>query len=334
MPEIHSLTDKHAVELDSRLFEVHDIPGKGRGLVARSNIAEGTRILCEKPLFTVESTTPDRLQLIVAAKLKHLSKEEQRQVLSLHNNFPGQLALDGIVRTNALPCGPDSSKSGVYSTICLINHSCLPNSHNNWNPDAEHETIHAIRPIQAGEEITIAYDEYLSYNSRRKHLKDSFGFDCECRHCAVCSLDAAERQASDGRRLRSTFLNDVIRRPLRLFTAPEDCLRDCYSMLQLLREEFNGYIGTLGARVYYEAFKICVAHGDEARGSVFAERAYILRRVCDGDDVSETQEMKALSVTPAGHASFARLSENWKLKKSQVPKGLDTAQFEKWLFRQ
>lgn len=328
-PQIQPLVD-HAVELDLPLFEVRDIPGKGRGLVARSDIDEGARILCEKPLFTVESTALDRLQLIIAAKLKTLSEEGQQQFLSMHNNHPGWLDLVGIFRTNALPCGAGSPKGGIYTTICLINHRCLPNSHNNWNPEAEHETIHAIRPIQAGEEITIAYDDYLPYAPRQMLLKKSFGFDCECR---LCSLNPAARRASDDRRLRIKFLHEVIGNWQRLTLRPEASLKDCHNMLQLLREEFDGYIGTFGGMLYYDAFQICIAHGDEARAGVFAERAYELRRICDGDDVSETQDLKALSENPAGHPSFAVLSRKWKRKKSKVPKGLGTVKFEKWLFR-
>jgi hypothetical protein len=60
---------------------------------------------------------------------------------------------------NALPCGPNSMIGGIYPTICLINHSCLPNAHNSWNSDTKYKTIHAIRYINAREEITIFYNK-------------------------------------------------------------------------------------------------------------------------------------------------------------------------------
>jgi SET domain-containing protein len=69
---------------------------------------------------------------------------------------------------------------GPYSTICLVNHSCLPNAHNSWNSDAKWETIHAIRYIKPGEEITISYDKGGSSDFRRTYLKDALGFDCNC----------------------------------------------------------------------------------------------------------------------------------------------------------
>ncbi|KAF5622978.1 SET domain protein [Fusarium sp. NRRL 52700] len=139
------------------LFEVRDIPEKGRGLIAKVDIPAGTRILCEKPLLQASTTTPGDLEATAAPRLKALSQSQQRKFLSLHNSFPGEHPLNGIIRTNALPCGPGSIVGGVYLTISLVNHSCLPNSLNNWNSVAGHETIHAIRPIKAGEEITIYY---------------------------------------------------------------------------------------------------------------------------------------------------------------------------------
>ncbi|KAF1811003.1 hypothetical protein P152DRAFT_459878 [Eremomyces bilateralis CBS 781.70] len=39
-------------ELGIPLFEIKDIPRKGKCLIARFNISNGTRILCEKPVLT------------------------------------------------------------------------------------------------------------------------------------------------------------------------------------------------------------------------------------------------------------------------------------------
>jgi hypothetical protein len=117
-------------ELEIPLFEIKDIPGKGKGLVARFNISSGTRILCEKPLLTIQPKPREELEPLLAAKLKAMSRASQRQFLALHNNFPGKYPFGGIVKTNALPCGSGSLVGGVYPTVCLINHSCIPNAHN------------------------------------------------------------------------------------------------------------------------------------------------------------------------------------------------------------
>lgn len=317
-------------EVENPLLEIKDLPGKGKGLVARVDIPEGSRILCEKPLVTARSMSPEALEPVLATKLKAMTKAEQRQFFSLHNNFPGKHVLVAILKTNALPCGPGSTVGGVYPTICLINHSCLPNSHNNWNSQAEHETIHAIRPIKAGEEITIPYDHGGPSAARQPFLKQTFGFDCQC---TICTLPPAKLRDSDARRLLIQKLDEAIGDPMRMKTKPVECLQDCQILLRTLKEEFTGHPGAHTSRLYYDAFQICISHGDQARAGVFAERAYKSRVCIEGEDSPETQRAKSLSTKPSSHRSYGACSMKWKTKRSMVPKGLDEAQLEAWLFR-
>lgn len=66
-------------------------------------------------------------------------------------------------------------------------------------------------------------------------------------------------------------------------------LRDCYVWLELVEEETPGNAAQQ-ARVYSDAFQVCIQHGDQARASVFVERAYQCRVVCEGEDSARTQE--------------------------------------------
>lgn len=267
----------------------------------------------------------------MAAKLRAMAKAQQRQYFSLHNNFPGKPVLGSILRTNGLPCGPGSSVAGVYPTVCLINHSCLPNSHNNWNDEAKHETIHAIRPIKAGEEVTISYDRGGPSAVRKALLENKFGFDC---NCSTCTLPPAELRDSDARRALIQRLDEAIGDPYRMANKPVESLRDCHSLLKTLNKEFKGYTGAHSCRLYSDAFRICIGHGDQARASEFAERAYRSRVCCEGEDSPQTKRMKLISAKPASHMSHAMLSKKWNTTKKMVPKGLDEAQFEAWLFRE
>ena len=312
------------------LFEIQTVPGKGRGLVARTDIAKDTRILQENPLFTsLNLSTINLMESTIATKLKSLSKDQHRQFFSLHNNFSRKYPFSGVMKTNALPCGPDSIIGGIYPTICLINHSCLPNAHNNWNSDTEWETIHAIRHINVGDEITISYDRGGPSEARRPFLKDAFGFDCSC---SICSLPSPELERSDARRLKIQHLDDAIGDGNRVMNRPDECLADCRSLLQTLEEEHHGGAGVLVARLYYDAFQISITHGDQARASVFAQEGYKARVICEGEDSPETQKMKTLMQNPAGHRNFGA-STRWKTAKGLVPKGLDAGGFEAWLWR-
>jgi hypothetical protein len=114
---------------------------------------------------------------------------------------------------------------------------------------------------------------------------------------------------------------------------PDDCLADCHSLFQVLEEEYAGSASALIARLYYDSFQISITHGDQARASVFAQRGYKSRVICEGEDSPETRKMKDLMENPAGHRNF-RASMRWKTAKALVPKGPDTDGFEKWLWRQ
>lgn len=304
------------------MYEVVDIPGKGKGLIALRDIPRGTRILFEEPLFFLPDMPRDLLSEAVAAGLKTLSKDEQRQFLSLHNNFPGKGALGGLFLTNALPF---SFGLGIYPTICRINHSCGPNTYRTWNHDAKREAIHAITPIPAGQEITIGYGAGGPFAARQARLLETFRFRCTCR---VCVLDPAARRASDIRRLNMKELSEAIARGR--VRAPAACLRACHALLQIQEMELPGF-GANAPRAYYDAYQICISNGDQARASVLAERTYQGRLVCEGDTVI-TQRLRALAMNPARDEKFGITSKRWGTLKNMVPEGLDAAQFDAWLF--
>jgi len=317
-------------DLPQAAYKITSIPGRGRGLVAKTNIPRGYRILVETPILVVESTPPPSLEPIIAAKLKRLSKAEQRQFLSLSNNFPGKYPFSGIVKTNALPCGSGSSTGGVYGRASLINHSCVPNAHNNWNADSGQETIHATRPISSGEEITICYSKGGTSVDRRIELRQAFGFDCDC---SLCSLLPNELEASNTRRQKCEELDDAIGNPFRIMRDPNASLADCKMLLGILITEHGDSGLALFARLYYDAFQICIAHSDQVRAAMFAKRAYEARILCEGEDSPLTSKMKILMEAPANHQTFAAYSSRWRSKKNSLPQGIDSATFDKWLWR-
>ncbi|KAI0447430.1 hypothetical protein F4803DRAFT_499645 [Xylaria telfairii] len=327
-PELIPLTSVNN-QGNADLYEVMAIPGRGKGLVAKVDIPKGTRIIYEKPLFTLRRSAPPSLHRLVAEKLKLLPKDKQREFLSLHNNFPGQYPFAGIMRTNALPCGPGSSVGGIYPTVCLINHSCIPNAHSNWNEEAQHETIHATKVILAGEEILISYADGSS-QARQRKLRESFGFQCSC---GICSQPLQAIQASDKRRADIEQLDDTIGNPVAMMSSPQNSLAACHDLLHVLDQEYGGAMIELLARLYYNAFQICVAHGDQARASVFAERSYMSRVECEGEDSPATRKVKGLMQDPTKHPSFSVYSTIWRSTRTARPRNVDADSFDKWLWK-
>ncbi|KAI4937240.1 uncharacterized protein J4E92_001970 [Alternaria infectoria] len=318
--------------MSSSLYDVRKIPGKGRGLVARSDILEGTRILCEKPLLMIPNNmSKEQLEARLARDLKALDKTQQRQFFSLHNSYTGKYVLGGIFKTNSMACGSDSSAIAIFPTISFINHSCLPNSHYNWNDSMGMQTIHVTRDLRAGEEISICYTDSGSASVRQAYLKKHFGFDCSC---AICSLSATHRNASDARREEISRLQDTFAEADHAMSQPEEAFFDLRKIVELLNKEFKGAAKVPEADIYCYAVQLSLFHSDEARASVFAERAYKALLICVGEDGENAQEMKALIDNPASDADFGSLSSRWRSNKYDAPRGRDfgKSHFEDWLW--
>ena len=225
--------------MSSPLYEVKTIAGRGKGLFARFDIIEGARILAEKPLLTVPDDIPlEEAGCIITDKLKCLPKEQQREFFALHNCYSRELIFTGIFLTNAIPCGPDPKVNAVYATICFINHDCIPNSYPSWNTNLDMETVYAICPIKAGEEITVCYTDGITTRDRNEYLKKKFDFECSC---SICSSSLAEQTLSDGRRTEiHRLFHDTVPKYPPSFDL-EEGLPKLYNMARLL-EEVDGQV--------------------------------------------------------------------------------------------
>lgn len=304
----------------SKLYILTPLPGKGQGLIAVQDIPKGTRIISEKPLFRIEDCGLGQpvLENAIERKLNLLSQDDQRAFLSLHNNTPGDsYPLGGIVKTNALSLGPSSIAGGIFPIISRINHSCRPNTQHTWSSSTEHETIHAIRNIKKGEEITISYSLGGPSQLRLQQLKKKYGFNCTC---DLCSLTDEALKISDDRQLMMQFLDNAIGGSDAIMESPGTALSRCRDLLSLY--EMEAITDPRVARVYYDAFQICITHGDQARASAFAQKAYDTRLYLEGEDSLDTQKMKSFMANPADHMSFG-FSRRWKQLKEAVPENVD-----------
>lgn len=310
---------------------MQSIAGKGRGLVANKEIAKGTRIIAERPLFKITGEALGEVfERAIFTKVAALSESSKQQFSSLCSSRSAQHPLSSIVRTNALPCGVGSVTAAVYATICLINHSCVHNAHHSWNERIGAETIHAERYIAAGEEITISYDEGNVYHERMQNLQDSFGFTCTCK---LCSLPNEERRKSDANLREVKKLDRHIGNGTHIMNAPEACLQDCRRVLELLTVEYGECPLILATRAWYDAFQVCITHGDVARGRVFLTRRYRDLVLCEGENSMTTPGAKALRDDPTSHRNYG-ITMRWQRGKNNRPKGLSAEAFEKWLWRE
>jgi len=108
-----------------------------------------------------------------------------------------------IWKANAFVWGATQSHGSCSSAIFLdmsrINHSCLPNAEYNENYWDNRMELYSIRPIHAGEEVTVCYtpgSQYKTGDERNAYLRYIKGFTCKCPACA----DSTFAPMSDRRR--------------------------------------------------------------------------------------------------------------------------------------
>ncbi len=168
------------------LYVIKSSPGKGLGMFAAEEIQKGTRILAEKPFFSltkrpVISWSDPQAPNDISKAFDRLSSNEQRQYLGLHcPERPGCSRGVSIYEANCYEMG-----SGTC--ICLdasrINHSCIPNAHYSWNSSIGRETVHAVKDISKDEAITISYCAAICTLDERKRELEPYVFICSCPAC-------------------------------------------------------------------------------------------------------------------------------------------------------
>ncbi len=316
------------------MYALQEVPGKGKGLVATRKIPIGTRILSEEPFIRVPEAALSSQTLLASIRrqVDALTRDQQRAFLSMHNIHADDAASRylGIIRTNALPFGDDVREVGIFLNACRINHACDNNAQKSWNENIKRHTVHALRDIEKGKEITIYYLRVLnSREARRKTLRRKFGFTCSCR---LCSLPPDQSQESD-RRLDEIFKLDGLiggDGMMGISSAPLRILRYVDQQIRLYNEQGPDDAGL--PRAFLDAAQIATANGDLARARIFAERAALGWIVLEGDDSSRVLQTRALSRDPSKHELYG-MSMKWKTTVDEIPQGHDLKEFENWLWR-
>ncbi len=204
-----------------QIFEIRATEGKGQRVFATKDISRGTRIMSEEP-FIICKKIWDLSDVI--SQFEGLSPDSRRRVFELHCNRkddrdtarkkmfesrPASLVLSvedqvtilAIYETNCFFISVSSS--GLFATASRMNHSCVPNVHHCWNESLNHQTVHTVRDIKAGEEIFTAYIRLCRGRQARQNELSRFGFAC---NCPACDLSTDFGEASMGRREWIFFL--------------------------------------------------------------------------------------------------------------------------------
>lgn len=206
----------------THLYELRNTDEKGYGLFATVNIPIGTRIICEAPLIRISENSVH----LAWGPYCRLSNAQKAAFDKLHSYKSGTIDFKWVSRHQLIDLTDDSLDEddveemvaervrvlstfaannfvtgeglSVFETAARLNHSCVPNVHHSFNPNLGKQTVHAARPIQAGEELLTNYlgspATYYPQAQRVQMLQHSYGFTCLCPACSDSS------GTSDGRR--------------------------------------------------------------------------------------------------------------------------------------
>ncbi|EWZ79572.1 hypothetical protein FOWG_16354 [Fusarium oxysporum f. sp. lycopersici MN25] len=316
---------------DNGMVALREVPGRGKGLIATHKILKGTRVLSEEPIIRIpeDATDSPALRASLRRQVDELTSDQRRAFLSMCNIYPGEADSQylGIFRTNALPI---DSGSGIFLAACRINHACDNNAQKAWNEGIKRHTVHALRDIDKGEEITITYVGILNNRrTRQEALRKKFKFTCSCNLCSLPPHLSAEsdRRLDEILRLDARIGRDGL---VGILSDPKRVLGYVDQQVRLYNEQTLDDVGL--PRAFFDAAQITVAHGDLARARVFTERAAAGWLVLEGDDSPRVLNAKKLAQDPSSHDTYGN-STAWRTAVDDVPQGLDSNEFENWIWK-
>ncbi|KAI0010797.1 SET domain-containing protein [Xylariaceae sp. FL0662B] len=191
-------------EQDALAYEVKDLPGKGKGLVARRRISKFEVVMVDYPalitrLDLFHALGPELRQDVLERALHQLPERQLEEVLALARST-GSEPIEDTFRTNIFGIDLNNVPHlGIFTRASRINHECMPNVYWRYSVQSLTVEIVAMQDIEAGDEIVQSYVPLgLSYNDRKEDLKN-WGFDCTC---SLCASSEKQRALSDERRDR------------------------------------------------------------------------------------------------------------------------------------
>ena len=216
-------------------YQVVEVPGKGRGLVATRTLEAGELVLSEKMFLKLDSNSAkdvsvfQKLDPEIKEKLGRLSTpaEDMDFGKSDSNKYLSHSLLKKFM-FNRICTVEKSDSCAVFEMISLINHSCVPNVYWFWMEDETTMEIRVLRKIGEGEEIVTTYIHLhsgvefpLRHHRMRMLLPWKFvcrsfvsfpyisHFQTFCLRCELCALTGDDlRQNEDLRKKLMMVLKD------------------------------------------------------------------------------------------------------------------------------
>ncbi|KAI0785785.1 hypothetical protein C8Q75DRAFT_309442 [Abortiporus biennis] len=195
-------------------YEIRDIPGRGKGVIALQDIEAGDLIIAERPLTITPNVTlfPDHhgsnpkysehapgeykeAEELFAALLERMDPSRKADFMDIQNchEHDGGGPFWGRASTNAFSAvyAGDTRSNPHASDCCFtgkllsrVNHSCCPNAGYSTHKPSLSMELRAVRKITKGEEITVCYmTKDLGPTTQRQLSLSPYKFTCTCPLC-------------------------------------------------------------------------------------------------------------------------------------------------------
>lgn len=300
------------------MYEIRHAGVKGVGVFSTQRIQRGTRLMAERPLLTVTSekevygavralpehdrkffmrlaTSPVRRSSALGwtEAAWHASRQALSSILSVAqgdgkatvqppdlNSILEYPTVLNIFRNNNFMV--ENGKQMMFREVSRINHACVPNAQGNFNTTLGCFTIHAVRPIEQDEEVTLSYlaEQGSVRNTRQGHLMNHYGFLCDCPACDSESLQG--RDVESRRQKLRTMLQVFAEGAEGERPSEETNLGVTRCMIETY--EAAGTAGREVATMYLSAAELAAKLGKKDEALLYAEKGLRMERHCVGAD--------------------------------------------------
>ncbi|KAK0464306.1 uncharacterized protein EV420DRAFT_1036375 [Desarmillaria tabescens] len=300
------LYDVYFNQRNSPPFEVVDLPGKGKGVVATRDIQRGELVIREKPLFIVPYSTSDSPAALISHHVKSLKDLGYHAFFNLsYVNFPKDMDPEAhrdevalaIFETNAVAAGEGI---GIFPRMARLNHGCSSafNVVYSWRPAEGEIVVHALQNISRGQLLTTYTNTKQPRKERREFLLEHYGFDCTC---SVCSLPPSQSHASDER------LNSISAL-YKLFSTWETHSISGAEAIDVVRRIWTltneeGYFSERG-QLFADAALVALSHSDASAARAWAKAAAEWYGYELGQDSEQVANMGAIISKPEVHHAW------------------------------
>lgn len=290
---------------DNLPFHVAEVEGKGNGVIAKHRLVRGDPVMAHTPVLLVHQGFNEELDQAGRHRLLDLalaSLPEQTADLFMgqmaHN--PDEHPVAARLTTNAfrLDLGGDNGQHyGAFPEVGKTNHDCRPNAAYYVDQSTLMHITTAVRPIDAGEEITITYlDPFAPRADRQERAQSHWGFACTCPHCTASDEDIAD---SDKRLKELKWVEGQLQD---LANTSNDISVGLITYLLKLYEDERLHCRI--ANAYILAALNFNVLGFDQRAVKYASLAVDALKIENGEGSSQVETMEELRRDPKGHPTF------------------------------